>query len=251
MEGPLSLDWPGDHSRGVSDLVAFVLTFSIIITSVAAVSVGGLGSLEDFRDGAQAESAEIAMTGFDDSMEDIRADGVPQRTHQMQLNGDQLERHSSIINVTIDGTSTLVAVGAFVRETGDDTEMVYESGIVYRSQERGQVVVREPAFRCGSDSAHIGLVSVRGDVNVSSNSLTLRARENRSTSVYPDLMAGENGAASQVEVNVTDTHNPAVWNQLFDSEMDEWGSSGRNAYTCSGINRVYVHNTTVDLDAIN
>jgi len=58
MRGLLSSDRVVSDSRGVSDLVAFVLTFSIIITAVGVVSIGGLGSLEDYRDGARAESAE-------------------------------------------------------------------------------------------------------------------------------------------------------------------------------------------------
>jgi len=85
MRGLLSSDRVVSDSRGVSDLVAFVLTFSIIITAVGVVSIGGLGSLEDYRDGARAESAEVAMTGFDSSMEDIRVDGVPQRSHQLPV----------------------------------------------------------------------------------------------------------------------------------------------------------------------
>jgi len=153
MRRQLISDRPGSESRGVSDLVAFVLTFSIIITAVGVVSIGGLGSLEDYRDGARAESAEVAMVGFDSSMEDIRVDGVPQRSHQLQLNGDQLERHHSVIEITITGTpapeprTLTVDVGAFVRQTGRDTEIVYESGTVYRSQDRGQTVVSKPPLR--------------------------------------------------------------------------------------------------------
>ncbi|MCU4799006.1 hypothetical protein OB920_01270 [Halobacteria archaeon HArc-gm2] len=250
-------DWASSDSRGVSDLVAFVLTFSIIITAVGVVSIGGLGSLEDYRDGARAESAEVAMTGFDSSMEDIRVDGVPQRSHQLQLNGDQLERHSSVIEITISGTprgppplSITVDVGAFVRQTGRDTEIAYESGAVYRSQDRGQTVVSKPPFRCGADTANIGLVSVRGDVNVSSDSLALRARENGSMSAYPKLTDGENGSASDVTIDVSRTHNPDAWQQLFDREMDEW-TGGGGTYTCDDVDRVYVHNTSVELSAVN
>lgn len=256
MRGPLTSDRTGSDSRGVSDLVAFVLTFSIIITAVGVVSIGGLGSLEDYRDGARVESAEVAMTGFDSSMEDIRVDGVPQRSHQLQLNGDQLERHNSEIEITITGTpapeprTLTVDVGAFVRQTGRDTEIVYESGAVYRSQDRGQTVVSKPPFRCGDDTAHVGLVSVRGDVNVSSDSLALRAREKESMSVYPKLTDAENGSASAVTIDVGETYNSDAWEQLFDREMDGWAGSG-GFYTCDDVDRVYVHNTTVELTAVN
>jgi len=260
MRGLLSSDRVVSDSRGVSDLVAFVLTFSIIITAVGVVSIGGLGSLGDYRDGARAESAEVAMTGFDSSMEDIRVDGVPQRSHQLQLNGDQLERHSSVIEITITGTpapeprTLTVDVGVFVRQTGRDTEIVYESGAVYRSQDRGQTVVSKPPFRCGDDTAHVGMVSMRGDVNVSSDSLALRARENGSMSAYPKLTDGENGSASDVEIDVSRTHNPDAWQQLFDRGMDEWDGTvdpDPYKYTCEDINRAYVHNTTVELSAVN
>lgn len=248
-------DGTDGFSRGVSDLVAFVLTFSIIISAVGVVSIGGLGSLEEFRDGARTESAEVAMTGFDASMEDIRVDGVPQRSHQLQLNGDQLSRHRSHLVITISGTPTPVSpitvdVGAFVRQTGDDTDIVYESGAVYRSQDRGQVVVNEPPLRCDGDTATLGVTSVRGDVNVSSDSVALRARQSGSTSVYPDLQGGENGSASAVEINVAGTHNSAAWNQLFDRHMEEWEPAGANTYECTGLTRVYLHDTTVELDTV-
>lgn len=256
MQGPsVPARWRGEDTRAISDLVAFVLTFSVIITATAAVSIGGVGSLEDFRDDARVESAEVAMTGFDGSMEDIRTDGVPQRSHRLQLNGDQLARHNSELEITIAGTPSgdqtrAVTVGAFVRQTSDDTDIVYESGTVYRSQDRGQSVVRTPPFRCGTDTAHLGLVSVRGDVNVSGDSATLRARHADSTSTYPDLTAGENGSASSVEIDVSGTQNPAAWNQLFDREMEGWSGSGPT-YTCDGIRRAYLHNTTVELDVIS
>lgn len=255
MHGPIADCWNGDHSRGVSDLVAFVLTFSVIITAVAAVSLGGVGSLQDFRDEARAESAQVSMTGFDSSMEDIRTDGVPQRSHQLELNGDGLSRHNSELEITISGTpagvqTRTVNVGAFARVTGDDTAIVYETGTVYRSQNRGQTLLREPPFRCGTDTAYVGLVSVRGDVNVSSDTLALRARQDSSASVYPDLTAGENGSASSVQIDVTGTYDRAAWEQLFEREMSEWSDTGSGTYTCDGVNRVYVHDTTVELDVV-
>jgi hypothetical protein len=42
-------------------VVAFVLTFSIIISSVAIVSTAGLGQLTELRDSQQLQNAERSM----------------------------------------------------------------------------------------------------------------------------------------------------------------------------------------------
>jgi len=69
-------------------------------------------------------------------------------------------------------------------------------------------------------------------------------------SAYPRLTEPENGSASDVTIHVGDTYNSDAWDQLFDREMDEW-TGGSGSYTCNDIDRVYVHNTTVELSAVN
>jgi len=56
-------------------------------------------------------------------------------------------------------------------------------------------------------------------------------------SAYPKLTDGENGSASDVEIDVSRTHNPDAWQQLFDRGMDEWDGTvdpDPYKYTCEG-----------------
>lgn len=242
--------------RGVSDLVAFTLTFSIIVSSVAFVSIFGLGTLQDAGDSARADSAEAAMIGFHDSVENIRTGEISQRTTEFQLNSDAIRQYDSEITVEVGGTprttdpDETIDVGAFARETGQDATIVYESGAVYREERQGEIGVRAPSFRCGPDTAHIALVKLTGDADFASdNAATVTAERTDSYSVYPDPIDGETGSADEVTVDVGETHNPDAWEQLFDGRFTDWSRSG-DTYACNDIDRVYVHVAEVEVRVV-
>jgi hypothetical protein len=144
----------------------------------------------------------------------------------------------------VDRTET-VGFGTLERQTGTDATVVYEGGATYREDRRGQVLTRGPAIRCGPDSAHVHLVRVTGDANVTSGgTVSLVVEQTDSRSVYPDLTAGENGSASAVEIDVSDTRNQGAWEQVFERDLPRWSGSG-GTYTCADVNRVFVHVTEV------
>lgn len=253
---PDTTDIPGSE-RGVSDLVAFTLTFSIIVTSVAFVSVFGLGTLQDAGDSARADSAEASMIGFHDSVERVRTGDISQQTTEFQLNSDTIRQYDSRITVLVDGTPRTtdpdepVDVGAFARETGQDATIVYESGSVYREERRGEVGVRAPSFRCGPDTAHVALVKLTGDADFASdNAATITAERTDSKTVYPDPTRGENGSADEVTIDVGQTHNPAAWHQVFDTRFQDWNNPSTDRYSCDDISRVYVHVTTLEVRVV-
>ncbi len=81
MTSPLSI--PDSHDRGVSDLLAFTLTFSIIITGIALVTLGGLGAFDAILRG-QPDVAETSM--------------IESRRHSGPHLGDAPRRTTSMIS---------------------------------------------------------------------------------------------------------------------------------------------------------
>jgi len=239
------------HDRGVSDLLAFTLTFSIIITGIGLVSLGGLGAFDAIQQGATTDVAETSMIGFAETTDDhIRGD-APRRATSMKLQGHGLSLQSSTLNVTVDGTSTAIAIGALARETDSGTNLVYTSGAVYRVQREGLVVSRTPTLRCGPDSAYLSVLSLDGQADFSSSGrVTIQTSVQNRSLVSP--RAGQPPSASTVSVNVSETAYPDAWNRTFDRQLSNWSPhpSKSHTYQCTGINRAVVHNTTVDVETI-
>jgi hypothetical protein len=238
------------RDRGVSDLLAFTLTFSTIITGIALVSLGGLGAFDAIQQGATTDVAETSMIGFAETTDDhIRGD-APRRTTSMKLQGHGLSLRSSTLNVTVDGRSTNISTGAFIRETDSGTDLVYTSGAVYRVQREGLVVSRKPTLRCGPDSAYLSVLSLDGQTEfASSGRVTIETSTQNKTLVSP--RAGRSPSATTVSINVSETAYPDAWHRLFEQELSDWLSHPEpHTFQCTGISRAVVHNTTVDVRII-
>ncbi|WP_058995325.1 hypothetical protein [Haloarcula sp. CBA1127] len=242
----------GGHNRGVSDLLAFTLTFSIIITGIALVTLGGLGAFDAIQQGATTDVAETSMIGFAETTDDHIEGGAPRRTTSMKLQGHGLSIRSSTLNVTVDGRSTDISTGAFIRETDSGTDIVYTSGAVYRVQQEGLVVSRKPSFRCTPDSgsAYLSVLSLDGQTDFSASSrVTIETTVQNKTLVSPQ--AGKQPSATTVSINVSETAYPDAWHRLFEQELSNWsGHSEPHTYQCTGISRAVVHNTTVDIRTV-
>lgn len=244
-----------ETDRAVSDMLAFTLTFAIIITSVGVVSLAGFGTLEDVQDSAQANSAEVSMEGFSNALEDIRADGVPERQLQVRLNGDGFSLQPSVLTVTVDqGPGTVqenVSINALERSTDEKTQIVYASGAIYRNQQFGQYIISRPTVRCGEDTAHVSLIAITGDMNISSGDrLTIDARRVESRMIHPDVSTSGDRTIDSITINASGTHQPEIWNRQFTEQLSDWDQTGEDAYTCDDIDRAFVRVTTIELRAV-
>ncbi|MDS0223308.1 hypothetical protein NDI54_18355 [Haloarcula sp. S1AR25-5A] len=239
------------HDRGVSDLLAFTLTFSIIITGIALVTLGGLGAFDAIQQGATTDVAETSMIGFAETTDDHIQGDAPRRTTNMKLQGHGLSLRSSTLNVTVDGDSANISTRAFVRETDTETALVYTSGAVYRVQGEGLVVSRKPSLRCGPDSAYLSVLSLDGQTDFSSSGRVIIQTSVQNKSLISPR-AGNPPSASTVSVNVSETAYPDAWKRTFDRQLSNWSPhpSESHTYQCTGINRAIVHNTTVDVQTI-
>ncbi|ARS88870.1 DUF7289 family protein [Natrarchaeobaculum aegyptiacum] len=174
-----------DGDRGVSEVLAFVMVFGIILASVGLLSMTAFQAMEEYQEFEQVNNAERAMSALAENFDDVvRYDGVEHRYGEIAMqsgsvvtspNGTTLnitandrpleDEHPEFENVTDDGKLTL---GTFRYEHGSE-EIAYESGGVIRATEfDGEVdsVVREyPPIRYNeeTDTAVISLVAIDAD----------------------------------------------------------------------------------------
>lgn len=221
-----------DDERGVSEVLAFVMVFGIILASVGLLSMTAFQAMEDYQEFEQVNNAERAMSALAENFDDVvRYDGVEHRygeiamqsgtvvtspngtTLNITVNGNALEdEHDEFENVTDDGNLTL---GTFRYEHGSE-EIAYESGGVIRATEfDGEVdsVVREyPPIRYNedTDTAVVSLVAIDADERSlrsdGSIGVTMQV-EDRTTKVID---------GTDVEIRLEDSRYDDAWEDVLD-----------------------------------
>ncbi|MFB6073522.1 MAG: hypothetical protein ABEJ89_00760 [Haloarculaceae archaeon] len=240
--------------RAVSDVVAFTLTFGIIVASIGLVTFGSTAALQGVRDDARSTAAEVSMNGFDTALQDVTR-GVPRRRIAFDLSGDGLTRRDSSIHVAVDRAdgstvSATVDTGAFVRSTTEDARIAATSGALFRLQRGGQTTLDPPPFRCGEDTAHVTLVRFDGDVDVASQGTAqIDLSRDATRLVHPDPSGGSTPAVDEVRVDVSNTAYPDAWAQAFDRHLG-WESRGSGVYACDHVDRAVVRVVVIDLDYV-
>ncbi|MWG33363.1 DUF7289 family protein [Halomarina oriensis] len=155
-----------NRDRAVSEVVGFVLVFSLITMTVGVVYVAGFEGLTGARDAERVNNAERAFDVLAHNVEDIGRDGAPGRSTEVKLADAQLsfgeettvswcwdEDGSGNASNDCDTANNSQTLRPIVFEA-DGTRIVYENGAVIRSQDGGAIVRRAPemVFR-GPDSA--------------------------------------------------------------------------------------------------
>lgn len=168
----------GHEERAVSEVLAFVLVFGVILTSVALLSGFGFQAISDVQELEQTNNAERAMISLADNFNDVlRYDGVDERFGELSQSGGSITTggadDGTRVDITYDGNSigeidNPVELGVFEYETGGDT-IVYEGGGVLRSADSGSAMVKQPRIR-HNEASNTAVISLT-EVNATSRSL--------------------------------------------------------------------------------
>jgi len=236
---------PSGDGRGVSDVLAFMLVFAMVIGSVILMSTAGLQAMEGYQEGEQSRNAERAMTSLTSKFNDLlQYDGVTERYGELSLRGGTIRTGSNGTNVTINITGTNYNhehdLGRFTYESELESDTVaYEGGGLVRSGDSGSIFLEDPSLTCNKnrDTALVSLVKIKPDRSRSIQSestlgITI-TRKDRSRQIYHV----DNETVS-VSVNNSDTRYPQAW-QSIDSGS-EW--------TCAGVDTVAVTVVTANID---
>jgi len=206
--------WTGS-SRGLSDVIGFVLVFGLVVSAVAVVSVGGFQVLEDARDSQQATNAEQALHVLDGNVEDLAVRGAPRRSTEILLSDAELTFGDPVaLNVTAGGTNYYATtVTPLVYRTDGGAELVYVNGAVLRQHGDDAYVANEPRIS-GGDRTLVPFVvtSARGGGASATNTRRVLVRtvvNGREVRTFDD---------SNVSLNLT-TPRAAAWERYLEDEL--------------------------------
>lgn len=136
--------------RGVSDVVGFVLIFSLIIATVGIVYTTGLSGLQDARDAERLSNAETAFGVLESNGEDVLHRGAPARATEIKLSNAQLGPGDPVtVNVTAGPNATVSREVTPVVYSAGDTDIVYVEGAILRSQRGGATMLDPPNVHLG------------------------------------------------------------------------------------------------------
>ncbi len=266
-----------DDERGVSDVIAFVLTFSIIILSIASVSIVGVDNLTEFRDREQVNNAERGMVALAATLDDLHRQGEQLRATELSLAGGTVETsNNSTLWMRVERASgadqswsyQLGSIQHRLDMSFGETVLSYEAGAVFSSSNANPLY--EPAIRCTSnpsDTAIVSVVNLTGTFSETSSrssqfsirtdtvpGQSLSGSDGDSIRIFGDLdrnannsglVYSETNISGTVYLNVSGMRNSDVWNRHLGSSWVAVSGSD-NVWRCSAENAV-IRVSTIDV----
>jgi len=160
--------------RGVSDLIGFILIFSLIAISVGTVYVVGFSGLQDARNAEQLTNTERAFDVLADNIDDIVRNDAPNRATEFRLYeaglvvGQQTTFSVEITNVGPPNTASVTTYPIVYEPQRSSTTIRYVNGAVIRQDRGSALFLDDPAFvfrrnAAGERTTVVPLIETRGD----------------------------------------------------------------------------------------
>lgn len=141
--------------RGLSEVVAYILVFTVVLVSLGVVSTFGVTALQEVRDATTANNGEVAMEVLDGDLESVYYGETTGQSTEFALDGASLETGQQVtVDVRVGGTSVGSAPWTFrpIVYRTDETTILYENSMVIREQRDGAVPVTGGLFRHSPDT---------------------------------------------------------------------------------------------------
>lgn len=234
--------------RAVSDIIGFVLVFSLVTLIVGAVYISGMGGLEGARSSERLTNAERAFDVLSENMDDVVDTGARSRSTEIKLSNAQLGFGDPVefeVNMTSDpGTNYTATVRPIVFSIGD-TDVVYVNGAVIRSDPGGSVMLHEPTMVSG-DRTLIPIVVTRGRSSGIGGSGRVLIRSVEATN---DVVRFDDpsGSTYDVEISVT-TPRTRAWERYLETRFGTTCSVSGQTVTCGSFSAERVDLQVVKID---
>jgi len=217
--------------RGVSEVVGFILVFSLVVGTISLVYVGGFSGLESARDAERVNNAERAFDVMANNFQQMARGDAPNRATEIKLADAQLttsDQRLVKVNASATNDTVVEAESVVIRyDAPGDSRIVYENGAVIRVDDGNAVMKREPDFVFSDENGRTAVVvrqiELRGagqGIGGTSSTVLVRA-ERKSTFV------NDSAATDDVEI-VIHTHEDRAeaWVEYYEREIESVGGGG-------------------------
>lgn len=206
-------------------MLGYVFVFSLIVATVAFVTVSGFGSLESARNAEQHNNAERAFDVLNSNIEEVYGNGAPSRATELSLGEASLHTDDPIVfNVTVVDGSDVTTIEREIRPlvfSGiGETKFVYEAGAVFRDQRESGVILEKPPFIFASDRTVIPIIQTTSDGqrSIAGSTVLVRTVAKERTVAVADTDP-TSAAFDDVFVNVTNSPRQDLWKRYFEDQV--------------------------------
>ncbi|PSP97677.1 hypothetical protein BRD07_06305 [Halobacteriales archaeon QS_9_68_42] len=215
-------------TRGVSEVVGFILVFSLVLGTITLVYASGISGLDNTRDAERITNAERAFDVLANNFQQMARGEAPNRATEMKLAEAQLSTSTEReVNISADGVDPADAnsSSSTIRyNPGTDTSIVYENGAVIRVDNGNAVMLEEPDFLFDNGTVVIRYIELKGGgQSIGGTSTTVLVRAERTSS---DVLVN-NGSSPEDIVIKMQTHEDraGVWEEYYEEQIAAANSS--------------------------
>ena len=233
--------------RGVSEVVSFVLVFSLVITSVGLVSTVGYSALSDIQASQEADNGALAFEVLAADVDAIESGRAQTQSADIGTSSGTLGTSASTaVSVAVAGRDWNVTTGSLFFRS-QRTTVAYQSGAVVRQSGPSAVISAPPDITCTPGGvAVVSLVSINStsSSSVSGTSVRVVTRQESSSLLYPTNRTPSSPVTVEVRV---ESEMQDAWARYFE-ESDGWTyDSATETASCSA-ERVIVRQTNILVD---
>lgn len=234
--------------RGVSDVLGYVLVFSLIVSTLGVVYTAGLGGLDDARQSEKISNAERAFDVLDANTDDLVRGTAQTRATEIKLEGATLAFDDPVVvNVSAGDGQYYRGELRPVYFSGqtDDTRVVYENGAVFRQDSQVAVIRNQPDFTFGETSVVPLVITRTRDTGRSGSGRILVRTEVADRSVEKFPVEGDNAT-----ISITSPRADA-WAEHIDDTGEGDCTVANGTATCTvTTDVVYVQVVRIDVTVI-
>jgi len=141
-------------SRGVSEVVGYLLVFSIVVTIVSVIYASGMPMVERTKENSALQSMETVFITLQSNIKKVALAQSPVRTMKLNLIKGSISANKIAGTITVNGQT--IQFGN-IEYTLGARKMIYELGAVIESTPGGSIIVSDPPifFTNDSDNAHV------------------------------------------------------------------------------------------------
>lgn len=153
--------------KGVSEVVGYLLVFSIVVTIVSVVYAAGMPVVEKTKDTSAVQSMETVFLTLQSNMKKVALAQSPVRTMKLNLIKGSVSANETAgdITVTVGGNDQTIQFGN-IEYTLGTRKIVYENGAVIESTSGGSIIASDPPIFFTNDSGNaqvfISVINVSG-----------------------------------------------------------------------------------------
>lgn len=156
--------------RGVSEVVGYILTFTVVIATVTVIYTSGMPMVEQTSETAVLQSMKTTFLSLQSTVKKVALDQSPVRTVKFNLIKGSLAAKESPdagwLNVTVDGTHYNQSFGNIEYRIGSK-KVIYENGAVIEHSPGGNIIISNPPIYftnySGNKNVFISAINVSGE----------------------------------------------------------------------------------------